>query len=148
MLKGEMSIGFVMRTAIGFVLIAGMAYAVLSMEDSLRKQQQEQAITDTARYVASEILWSMEDLGEGETINKTIWLPSFREATASPYGVTIENKVGEIYVKAYSTQWQLISRQPLHLNSSEVELNAITSFPPKICVIISRTDNYQINVTC
>jgi len=146
--KGQMSIGFVMRTAIGFVLIAGLAYAVLRLEDSLKREQQKQTIREAARYVASEILWSMEDLQAGESINKTIWLPRFRESTASPYGVTVENKLGEVYVKAYSTQWNLIARQPLHLNSSEVELDAVTSFPPKICVTISRNAKYGINVTC
>lgn len=148
MLKGQLSVGFVARTAVGFILVVGLAYAVLNLADSMKKEEQKKTISITARYVGGEILGLMDDLTINQTVNKTVRLPVFREATVSPYAVSLENLDGQVFVKVQSTQWEMVARYPLYLNSSEVLTNSRISYPPKLCLSITRDTKYHINITC
>ncbi|MCD6414675.1 MAG: hypothetical protein J7L23_03565 [Candidatus Diapherotrites archaeon] len=148
MLRGQLSVGFVARTAVGFILIVGLSYAVLNMADSMKKGEQEKTITITARYIGGQILGTMENIQPNQTVKKTIRLPVFRESTTQPYAVTIESVNGGLFVTVKATQWKITTRYPLYLNSTEVEVNSRISYPPKLCLTISRDTKYHINVTC
>ncbi|MCD4740310.1 hypothetical protein K8R43_03910 [archaeon] len=148
MLKGQLSVGFMARTAVGFILVIGLAYAVLSMSQSLKKDAQKQTLVSTARFVAVQVLNSLEDLENGQTINKTLSLPTFRDEVSTPYGVSLENNDGVIYIKTTSLQWDLESRHPLYLNATHVQINDLASYPPKLCIQMTRNNTYQINITC
>lgn len=148
MLRGQLSVGFVARTAVGFILVVGLAYAVLNLADSMKKEEQQKTLTLTARYVGGEIFNLMEDLDVNQTVNKTVRLPTFREATAQPYAISLEDINGQLYVRSQSTQWNMTARYPLYLNSSEVTINSRVSYPPKLCLMVSRDTKYHINITC
>ena len=148
MLRGQMSVGFMTRTAVGFILVIGLAYAVLSMNESLKKEAQEQTLVSAAKYVAVQTFASLEELEEGQRMNKTLKLPVFRDETVTPYAVSFEDVDGELFVRASSMQWRLMARHPLYLNSSHVTTNSLVSYPPKMCITLSRNSTYQLNVTC
>lgn len=148
MLKGQLSIGFMSRTAVGFILVIALTYAVISMNDTFKKREQEQTIVSAAKYVANEVLVAMEELDENTTMNKSIRLPIFRDPNTASYAVSFEDYDGEIYVKATSFQWELVSRRPIYLNSSQAQINSLPSYPPKMNIMIKReNDVYQLNVT-
>jgi len=148
MLKGQLSIGFMARTAVGFILVVGLAYAVLSINQSMRKDTQKQTLVSAARYVSVQVLNSLEELEENQTMNKTLNLPTFRDEVNTPYSISFENNSGVIYVTAESMQWDIISRHPLYLNASYVTTNNMPSYPPKLCIQMTRNNGYQLNITC
>lgn len=148
MLKGQLSVGFVARTAVGFVLVIGLSYAILSMSQTLKKDSQKQTLVSAARHVAVQVMNSLEELGENQTMNKTLRLPIFRDETTAPYAISFENKSGVLYVKANSLQWNIVARHPLYLNASHVQANTLVSYPPKLCITLTRNVTYQLNITC
>ena len=130
-------------------LIVGLAYAVLNLNENLKKEQQRAVLGVVSKYVAINILQSLEELDEGQTIDKVLRLPLQRESRVTPYSVSLVEKNGQIFVRAVSTEWNMDSKYPLYLNSSKVVVNSIPSFPPRFCLTMSRDENYYyINITC
>lgn len=149
-MKGQLSISFVMRVGIGLMLIAALAYATLSLEDSLKKESQKQTLISVSEYVAGQTLSMLQYLAPGESANQTFRLPLSRDYYSGQYAVQLQDIEGVAYVAVQSTNWpDMVARQPLFLNTSILLIDTEATFPPGLCVEASRnTTHYTMSIAC
>jgi hypothetical protein len=149
-MRGQLSVSFAIRTVLGFVLVVALAYSVLAIEDTLKKDAQRQTLTGVADLVAGEVFDSLNYLAVGDTVNKTLRLPVSKDPFAGGYFAGFRSTGGQVYVQVKSTKWpDNIARHPMFLASNKVILDGVDLAPPGFCYKVSRNStNYVINVTC
>jgi hypothetical protein len=150
MLRGQLSTAFIMNMAIGFLLMITLVYTTLSLEDSMKRQNQEQTMAPVGEYVAVNMLSTIGQLGMGRSINQTFRIPQSGDATTGEYTVGLENISGMWYVAVRSAKWpQSAAFQPMFLDGSYVIADSKKQYPPYFCFNVTRnTTNYRIYFNC
>ena len=149
MLKGQLTVGFALQTAVGFLLAVSVVYTALEMEQDYKKNCMREALKSVTSLVATKTLKALDYINNKTTTVKNIRLPSI-EPTTGMYEVSFGSEDGMLVVQAKSLRWHdVVARQGLYLNSSHVIVNERASHPEKMCLSIGRnTTNYMINITC
>ncbi len=145
MLKGQLSISFVMKVALGITLMITLAYATISLEDTMKKESQKQTIISVSEYAGKQILSMAQYLKPGESINQTIRLPMSRDYNSGQYWIELEDINGVAYVSVTSAKWpDMTSRQPLFLNTTMLDIDTTPVYPPGMCPKLSRNNTHYI----
>jgi hypothetical protein len=149
LLAGQLNVGFALQTLVGFILAVSLIYTSLEMEQDYKKTAMRETLSSVAELVATETLKTLDYSNVGTITTKNIRLPAMEETTGA-YGVKYANESGMLVVEAKSLRWQdVIARQPLYLDASQVIVNERSSHPEKMCLSVGRnTTNYMINITC
>ena len=150
MLKGQLSISFIMRIALGFFLITAIGYAAISLDDTMKKESQKQTLISVSEYVASQLLGMMQYLPVGGSASQAFRLPISRDAYSGQYSVRLEDIGGVAYVAVQSVKWpDMVARQPLFLNTSRLDMDTTPVYPPGFCPDITRNStHYTISINC
>lgn len=150
MLRGQFSVSFVLKMALGFLLITALAYATLALEDSMKKESQKQTLISVSEYSAGQLMTMAQYLQPGQSANQTFRLPMSRDYFSGQYSVALEDIDGIAYIRVQSTKWpNMIARQPLFLNTSKLDMDTTQVYPPGICIRLSRNDtHYTMSVYC
>ena len=150
MLKGQLSVSFILQVGLGFFLMTAIAYSTISLDETMKKESQRQTLISVSEYVATQLLGMMQYLPEGGSTNQTMRLPMSRDSYSGQYSVELEDIDGVAYVAVQSAKWpDMIARQPLFLNTSRLEIDSTKLFPPGFCPKISRNHtHYKLSITC
>jgi len=150
MLKGQLSVGFILRMAVGMIILVALTYTVIGIGDSAKRESQKQSLISISEKVGVQVMGTLGDLESGQNASVNITLPISQDTFSGQYGITIEDKGGGVYVKVHSQKWpDTLARQPLYLDSSRVVHNDRISYPKLMCLLLARNDtHYTINITC
>jgi hypothetical protein len=143
--KGQLEIGFVLRVAVGFVMLMGLIHITDTMLSRMGQYSERKGLVVVGEYVKTNIIEAMKGLKEGESVTKEFHLPGI----GSGYRVTGACLGSERYLRFTSVRWPSIDQyQPLYLNCNEVLLSG-TSYPEEMCITVSRNATaYDIDITC
>lgn len=140
------------QVAIGFLLMVAVAYAALSLDESMKKESQKQSLISVGEYAAARIASSIEYLQPGQSADATYRLPLSRDYYAGQYSLGLEDIGGVAYVRVQSVKWpDMVSRQPLFLDTGAVLIDTAPTFPPALCVNATRSLDgmqYSLSVRC
>ncbi|MCK4327748.1 MAG: hypothetical protein KAW41_04695 [Candidatus Diapherotrites archaeon] len=103
-----------------------------------------------SEYVAGNLFSVAQYLGPGQSANQTFRVPVSQDYYSGQYSMQLEDIGGLAYVKVRSLKWpQMAARHPLFLNTSYVELDTTTIYPPAMCARVSRNNtHYSLSLTC
>ena len=145
MLRGQFSVSFVFRVALGFLLMISIAYATFALEDTMKKESQKQTLISVAEYSAGQLMMIMQYLQPGQSANLTFRLPMSRDYYSGQYSVQLEDIGGVGYIRVQSSKWpDMVARQPLFLNTTKLDMDTTSVYPPGLCIQASRNDTHYI----
>ena len=114
MLKGQLSVGFIMQMALGFIILVALTYAAVGIQDSMKRETQKQALVMVVERVGTQVMGALGDLEPGQSIETVVMLPASSDEFGGQYGVSVESRHSRVYLRAQSMMWpELVARQPL-----------------------------------
>jgi len=137
--KGQLSTAFLLHMAVGFMLLITITYATISLDESMKRQNMEKALSPVGEYLAVNMLNTISQMGMGRSVNQTLRVPMSEDFTSGQYSMGLEDVDGMWYVAVYSSKWPSSGiLQPLYLNTSYVSAEDRLQFPPYFCFNITR----------
>ncbi len=146
--KGQiLTVGFVIRIALGLLLVLGLFYASNSFSERVKKRLMRDILTSSAQTMSSQVIDGVKYLDEKTTVNKKFRIPEV-SGFEGGYRVKIVNSSGVLFAEARSNKWNdVYSRQPIYLNASKVYYQGV-AHPPITCIQLNKTSGYNLILGC
>ncbi|GEM_PF-4166198 len=146
---GQLEVGFVLRVALGFILLVGVSYVSYVYIENAEKTKMNQFLSVVGEYIARDITGTISEIEENTTVYKKSYIPPAGDPFGGNYYVTLEKTSDNVYLVVNAYRWRDVGvKIPLYLNPDNVNVSG-TLAPTMLCVNVTRTSQgYDIALRC
>ncbi len=146
---GQAEVGFVLRIALGFIVLVSMSYLAYTYMETAEKAKMTQLLEGLADFISREIASAVIETPQNTTIIKRYYLPTVGDPFAGSYFVTLEKSGSRVVLMAQSYRWADVGViKPLFINTSLVDVGGVSS-PTLLCLNVTHTGNkYSVYLVC